>query len=386
MVEILAWGVLSIWAYLIAGRGFFWLAARRDDRDAPPRPQSWPDLAALIPARDEAANIGKSLRSLLAQDYPGRLGVIIIDDNSDDGTAEAARREAAALGETARLTMLPGRPLPRGWTGKLFALKQGADHALSRSPRPDYLLLTDADIAYEQDALRSIVSRAVAGNYALTSVMAKLNCRSFAERSIVPAFIYFFQMLYPFAWVNRRDRAIAAAAGGCMLVRADALAKAGGFEAVKAALIDDCALARRLKAVGPIWLGLSERIVSIRSYPDFAALGAMIARSAYAELRYSPLRLAAAMAGMALTFLAPPLLAPLASGRPALLGLIAYGLMVLSFQPVLRLYRLSPLWGLALPVIAAAYMVWTMESAIAHLRGRGGRWKGRLQASVERAP
>jgi hopene-associated glycosyltransferase HpnB len=246
---------------------------------------------------------------------------------------------------------------------------------------PDYLLLTDADIVHPPVSVRALVARADAGGTVLTSLMAKLRCESFAERSHVPAFVYFFQMLYPFSWVNAPDASTAAAAGGCMLVKADALRQAGGVESICSALIDDCSLAEKMKAVGPIWLGLTQRVHSIRRY-GIGEVERMISRSAYAQLRNSPIILAAAMLAMGVTFLAGPLLAIFGEGWPRLIGALTYGLMVLSFVPMLRFYRLSPLWGLALPAIALAYMIYTFDSAYRHARGRGGAWKGRIQANA----
>jgi hopene-associated glycosyltransferase HpnB len=229
--------------------------------------------------------------------------------------------------------------------------------------------------------LKDLAAQAANEKLVLTSLMVKLRCESPAERGLIPAFIFFFQMLYPFSWVNRSDRATAAAAGGCMLVRADVLRQAGGIEAIRGALIDDCALARILKAHGPIWLGLTERVHSIRPYPDIEEIRRMVARSAYAQLQYSPLLLAGTVLGMALTYLAPPLTALFADGSARIFGLAAWGLMALAFQPTLRLYRLSPLWGLALPAIATCYMLFTLDSALQFARGKGGQWKGRIQAT-----
>jgi hopene-associated glycosyltransferase HpnB len=320
--------------------------------------------------------------SLLGQDYPG-LAVVVVDDNSQDATASVAAEAATALGAGERLSVLRGGPLPPGWTGKVWAQKQGVGAALAQDPK--YLLLTDADIVYDAGALKRLVARAEAGRYALTSLMVKLSCDSFAERALIPAFVFFFQMLYPFAWVNRRDHATAAAAGGCMLVRSVALEETGGIDAICNALIDDCALAAQIKAEGPIWLGLTDGVRSIRSYDGFGPIRRMVTRSAYAELDYSPLRLAAAMAGMALIFLAGPLLALFASGAAAAMGAAAWLMMAVAFQPILRLYGLNPLWGLALPPIALAYMTWTIESALQYARGQGGQWKGRAQAAARGA-
>lgn len=381
MTYLIAWLVAAIWIYLVYARGNFWRAQERHDRDVPPPPERWPAVTAIVPARDEAETIGEALRSLFSQDYPGRLDVILVDDGSSDGTAEAARVAAELLAAEDRLTVIDGAPPPRGWTGKVWALQQGFEQATAAGRRPDYLLLTDADVTHGARVLADLVSRASAGGQVLASVMAKLRCRSFAERCAIPAFVYFFQMLYPFAWVGQPERKTAAAAGGCMLVKTDVLAAIGGFRPISGALIDDCALARQLSDKGAIWLGLSESLHSIRRYETFGPISRMVRRSAYAELKFSPLRLLAAMLGMALTFLAPLLLAFFASGYAAFLGVLAWVLMLISFQPMLRFYGVSPLWALALPVIAAMYMVWTVQSAVEHALGRGGSWKGRFQAA-----
>ncbi len=369
---------LALWACLIAGRGLFWMAAVRD-HVRPADPVRWPSVTAVIPARNEADFIGESVHALLGQDYAGTLAVIVVDDDSDDGTAEKAR---AAARSGRALTVLRGAGPPPGWTGKLWALKQGVDAADASTEKPEFFLLTDADILHAPDSLSSLVARACASGNVLTSLMARLRCVTFAERSHVPAFVYFFEMLFPFRWVNRPDASTAAAAGGCMLVRADALRQVGGIGSVRNALIDDCALARKLKAVGPIWLGLTERVHSLRPYTGMAEVRQMISRSAYAQLGYSPWLLAATTAGMALTFLAPPLSALFAGGLARWFGLAAWLLMALSFQPMLRFYRLSPLWGVALPGIALLYMLYTLDSAWRHLRRRGGEWKGRVHANA----
>jgi hopene-associated glycosyltransferase HpnB len=380
-LEIVAAATLAIWVYLLLARGWFWRARERDDANPPALPAIWPSVVAVIPARDEEENIREAVGSLLCQDYPGSFSIVLIDDDSHDGTAQAAREAAQAAQADDRLTVLRGQPFPKGWTGKLWAMKQGIE-AAALSPSPDYLLLTDADIVYSPDALKRLVARAQAGDLVLTSRMVKLRCESFAERALIPAFVFFFALLYPFAWVNRRDRATAAAAGGCMLVRRDALQQAGGIETIRGALIDDCALAQRLKRIGPIWLGLTQNVHSIRAYPRLGDIRRMVSRSAYAQLRYSPLLLAGTLTGLALTYLAPPLLALFARGMPQAIGALAWVLMALSFQPVLRFYRRSPLWGLALPAIALLYMAFTLDSAYQHVRGRGGSWKGRVQANV----
>jgi hopene-associated glycosyltransferase HpnB len=247
----------------------------------------------------------------------------------------------------------------------------------------DYILFTDADIGYrDPGALERLVRGAEARGTVLTSLMVKLRCDSFAEKLLIPAFIFFFQKLYPFQWVNQPRNKMAAAAGGCMLVRHDALARAGGVAAIRGALIDDCAMGALLKAQGPVFLGLTEAVESIRPYDDFNHIRRMVSRSAFAELDYSALRLLGAVLGLLVTYLAPPLLALFASGWPGFVGAVAWALMALSFQPVLRLYKRSPAWGIALPLIAALYLGFTVESAIQHWRGRGGAWKGRYQAAA----
>jgi hopene-associated glycosyltransferase HpnB len=376
--NLIAVAALAVWIYLIAARGGFWCAAECDAES--PAPPAWPAVTAVIPARDEAQGVGEAIGSLLRQDYPGAFSLVLIDDQSTDGTAEAARRAAAAAGGTDRLTVLSGMPLPAGWTGKLWAMQQGIEEAQANGPT--YLLLTDADIVYAPDALARLVSQALVEGLMLNSLMAKLRCESFAEYAFVPAFIFFFQMLYPFAWVKRHDCATAAAAGGCMLVRRDALRAAGGIETIRGSLIDDCALARSLKKQGPIRLNLTGRVRSIRAYPTVHDIRLMVARSAYAQLRYSPFLLAGTVAGMALTYVAPVLLMLFGHGFAQMLGLLTWAIMTIAFQPTLRLYRVSPLWGPFLPAIALAYTTFTLDSAYQHARGYGGLWKGRVQANA----
>jgi hopene-associated glycosyltransferase HpnB len=377
--------VLAIWLYLVAARGGFWRTAERDDGILP-WSGAWPAITAIIPARDEASCVGETVASLLGQTYAGELRVVVVDDQSRDATAQVARDAAMRLGQADRLTVLSGRALPSGWTGKLWAQQQGVahveEHFEEQPPPPDYLLFTDADIVYGPDAVSQLVIRAQTGGLVLASLMVKLHCKSLAERVFIPAFIFFFQMLYPFAWANDPRRATAAAAGGCMLVRREALRQAGGMAAIRGALIDDCALAKLLKARGPIWIGLTERVRSIRVYPSVADIRHMVARTAYAQLRYSPLLLAGTIIGLALTYLAPVALTIFASGLAEFLGLFTWLLMALAFRPTLRFYGLSVFWGLALPAIAALYMAFTVDSAYQHARGRGGMWKGRAQANV----
>jgi hopene-associated glycosyltransferase HpnB len=369
---IVAAASLLVWIGLLATG--FWRCDMRDDGAACVAPAIWPDVVAVVPARNEADIIGCSLRSLAGQGYPGHFRIILVDDNSSDGTAGAAR----AVGSEC-IEVLHGASLAAGWTGKLWAISQG----IAVAGRPRFLWLTDADIEHAPDTLRRLVGIAEAGNLALVSLMAKLHCRTAAERALVPAFVFFFMMLYPFHLVNRPGR-IAGAAGGCLLVRRDALEAAGGISAIRDALIDDCALGALLKRQGPIWLGLTERSRSIRPYRSIAEIAAMISRSAYAQLRYSPALLAGTIAALAVVYIAPPLLAIFGHGIARTAAIVAWALMAFSFQPMLRFYRRSPLWGLALSLIGAFYAGCTLWSAWRYYQGRGGMWKGRAQARSQR--
>jgi hopene-associated glycosyltransferase HpnB len=370
---------LGIWIYLIFLHGNFWLAdEREDDKETDAGKGGWPSVAVVIPACDEAAMLPVGLPSILTQDYPGKLSVILVDDQSSDGTAAAARAVASKTGRELRI--VEGKSLPAGWTGKVWAQAQGIAQANAARPAPDYLLLTDADIHFAPGTLKRLVARGKSGDYVVISLMAKLHCQSFAERALIPAFVYFFQTLYPFAWVNRRDRKVAAAAGGCMLVEQVALTRAGGIEAIQGALIDDCALAKLMKQQGPISLQLSEDVSSIRPYPSFGDIGRMISRSAYAQLNYSLLLLGCTVAGMFLTFFVPPFLTVFGGFPANWIAGLAWALMTLSFLPILHFYRQSPFWTLALPMIAACYVAFTVNSAYQHWRGFGGMWKGRSQA------
>jgi hopene-associated glycosyltransferase HpnB len=372
---VLAVVSLLVWIYLIAARGGFWQAAERDD--AGPGPRAWPRVIAVIPARDEAEGIGRTVGSLLRQDYPGAFSIVLVDDESSDGTADVAERAAAAAGGADRLAIVAGAARPPGWTGKLWAMQQGVDRA--EAAAPEFLLHTDADIVYRPDVVSRLVSQAVDEGLVLSSLMAELRCESLAERALIPAFIFFFQMLYPFSRVSDRSDGTAAAAGGCMLVRREALRAAGGLEAIRGFIIDDCALARLLKRRGPIRLALTQRVASIRAYPTLAEIRRMVVRSAYAQLEYSPLLLALTVAGLAWVYLVPVLAAIVGHGAARICGLMAWTIMAVAFQPILRFYRLTPLWGPLLPAIAAVYMAFTLDSAYQSSRGRGGLWKGRVQ-------
>lgn len=361
---------LTIWlALCLTG---FWLCREREDTAACPEPADWPDVVAVVPARNEADIIVKSLGSVARQDYPGSFRVILVDDNSEDGTGDIARELSAD-----RIEVLSGKPLATGWTGKLWAVSQG----IERAGAPRFLWLTDADIEHAPDTLRRLVAIAAGKQRKLVSFMAHLHCRTWPERMLVPAFVYYFMMLYPFNWVNRRGP-FAAAAGGCVLVERAALEAAGGIAAIRTSLIDDCALGALIKRHGAIWLGLTHRSRSIRPYVSSGEVGAMIARSAYAQLRYSPLFFVATVIGLVLMFVVPAGLALLAHGPAQVTGALAFVLMALMYQPILRFYRLSPLWGLAQPLIGSFYTFCVIWSGWQSWRGRGGMWKGRAQATA----
>jgi hopene-associated glycosyltransferase HpnB len=376
---------LAAWIYLLGGRGGFWLTPKYDDLSPQPAATEWPPIVAVVPARDEAANVADSVRSILTQPYPGDLSMILIDDQSADSTAQLATEAAAAIGASQRFTIISGSELPSGWTGKLWAVKQGLDAAATRRPVPAFVLLTDADIVYSGDVVMRLVARAQADGLSMASVMARLRCESRAERFLIPAFIFFFEMLYPFAWVRQRANRVGAAAGGCILARWESLRAVGGIESIRGALIDDCTLGARLKMQGPVWLGFSPHVRSVRASDRIGDIGHMVSRTAYAQLRYSPLLLLATMIGMVLIYLMPVALTLLSHGWVQILSAISWACMALAFQPTLRYYERSPLWGLALPAIALVYMTFTLNSAYQHLRGRGGMWKGRAQADVSRA-
>ncbi|WP_405833228.1 glycosyltransferase [Streptomyces sp. NBC_01176] len=378
-------GSLVAWLWLLLGQGFFW----RTDLRLPPRrePDDWPSVCVVVPARDEAGVLPASLPTLLAQDYPGPAEVFLVDDGSSDGTGELARELAGAHGGLPLTVDSPGEP-PAGWTGKLWAVRHGI--ALARTREPVYLLLTDADIAHAPDSLRTLVAAAHTGGFDLVSQMARLRVESVWERLVVPAFVYFFAQLYPFRWIAMRGSRTAAAAGGCVLLRADTAERARIPDAVRHAVIDDVALARAVKGVGGhIWLGLAERVDSVRPYPRLHDLWRMVSRSAYAQLRHNPLLLLGTVLGLAVVYLVPPvaLVTGLVVGSTggAAAGGLAWLLMTATYLPMLRYYR-QP-WWLAplLPVTAFLYLLMTVDSAVQHYRGRGAAWKGRTYARPDTA-
>lgn len=374
----------AIWIHLAIGRGRFWRGAENDQamHEALPahrraRAGRWPRVVAVIPARNEAELVGITVASLLGQRYEGDLSVIVVDDHSDDGTAEVAIAAAAGAGAAERLTVLSAPALPAGWTGKLWAVSHGVAHADGLSNPPEFLLLTDADIRYDGDAVAALVSSAVESRLVLSSLMVALRCESLAERTLIPAFVFFFQMLYPFAWVDQPGRRTAAAAGGCTLVRRSALQAAGGIASIRDALIDDCALAGRLKPQGPIRLALGEHVQSLRAYPAFDDVRRMVVRSAYAQLRFSPSLLLLVAATMLVVFIAPVVLTVAGDGWTRAIAGFTWALMALLFVPISRRYRVPAWWSVMLPAVAAVYLGFTIESAVQHSLGRGGMWKGR---------
>ena len=369
---------LAFWAGLIGFRGRFWRADQRLP-DTPPDVEDWPGVVCVIPARNEAQTIAGTVGSLIDQDYPGPVSVIVVDDNSDDGTAAAAASGAA--GAEDRLTVVTGRALPPGWSGKLWAVSQGLLTADERYPEAPYVLLTDADIMHDRESLRRLAAKAESDGLDLVSLMVLLRCESFWERFLIPAFVFFFQKLFPLPWVNDPSRSTAAAAGGCMLVRRSALTKAGGVAAIRDRLIDDCALAAEIKQRGAIWLGLTTRVRSERRYNSLSEIWHMVSRTAFEQLGNSPFLLVGTVAGMGLAYLVPPLagLGFLGGGWVvAAAGLIAWwGLMGFSYSPTLKLYGLSMGWGLMLPLAAALFTLMPVSSALRYWLGRGSAWKGR---------
>ena len=380
------------WLYLLAGHGGYWRTGQR----LPPAaagPASWPSVAAVVPARNEAAVLPSTLPSLLGQDYPGAFSVVLVDDDSTDATASVARTLSRETG-LERLRLVPGRPTPPGWAGKVWAMQQGVRAAGDAR----YVLFTDADIGYAPGTVAALVRAAEADDRGLVSQMALLRAAAFWERLLVPAFVYFFAQLYPFQRVNKPGARTAAAAGGCMLVRRDALQAAGGLDRIRGARIDDVALGRLLKSPpDPVrcWLGLTTSVVSRRPYPGLSGLWDMIARSAYTQLRYSPAALAGTLAGLLWLYALPPAaaiggLAWLAAGRGAAAawlaaaGLAGWAMMAVSYVPILRLYRLSLLRAPCLPLIAMLYAAMTADSARRYHLGRGGQWKGRTIPAGQR--
>ncbi len=391
---------LLIWGYLILLRGGFWRADQLLDPDMPD-PKEWPAVVALVPARNESAVIGDTLEDLLAQNYEGPFRVVLVDDRSEDSTPQQAIAKAKGTGHEDRFTLVEGAPLPDGWSGKVWALAQGCEMAKIVAPEARYVLLTDADISHWLHNLRNLVAMAEEERLDMVSLMAMLYCDSPWERLLIPPFVFFFQKLFPFRWVNNPRRETAAAAGGCILVNVEALEAAGGFGAIRGEVIDNCALGARLKVAARkrgrgIWLGLAEEASSIRPYDGLGAIWKMVARGAYAQLGYSPRLLAATVAGMVLAYLVPPMAVILgtyagmfldiqhfgAAFLAVMAGAGAWGLMVTAAWPTFNLYQ-QPLWmAILLPLAAFFYTLMTLDSARRHRAGTGVEWKGRIHEAV----
>jgi hopene-associated glycosyltransferase HpnB len=384
---------LAIWVGLLGWRGQFWRSDQTLEPNSLVSPEPWGDIPAVcvvIPARNESALLPITLRSLLNQDYPGSVTIFLVDDHSTDETAAIAQALAMSDPDHSRvIRVIASEPLPKGWTGKLWALEQGIKQAQPLSP--DYLLLTDADIEHAPDNVSRLVAKAQRDRLDLVSLMVKLRTQSFWERLLVPAFVFFFQKLYPFRWVNDPTNPMAAAAGGCILLRQSALERCGGIQTVRQALIDDCALAKVIKDQaklegGKIWLGLSDDTRSLRAYPSLGSLWEMIARTAFTQLNYSPLLLLGTAVGMILIYVLPPMAT--VSGILArewiliITGGMTWLLMTYSYLPTLRLYHCSAVFSLSLPIIALLYTLMTLDSALQHWQGRGGVWKGRSYSTV----
>jgi hopene-associated glycosyltransferase HpnB len=379
---VLIAGLLSLgaWLYLLLAHGRFWTVRRAIARELPQRSVSG-SVVAVIPARNEAGVIVRAVRSLLRQSCADVLHVFVVDDNSTDGTPDAAREAAADQGAADRLTVIRGQALLQGWSGKVWAMQQGIEQALTLGP--EFLLLTDADIEHSPDNVAALVNIAEAGSYDLVSFMVKLHCRSLAEKLLIPAFVFFFFLLYPPEWIRDPRRRTAGAAGGCMLIRPAALARAGGIAAIRQEIIDDCALARAVKrSGGRVWLGLTEDVRSVRPYGSFAEIERMIARTAFNQLQHSVWLLLGSVLGMLLVYVLP--LALLISGSEILsvIGAMSYLLMIAGYLPMVRFYRINPLWALALPLSALFYMGATIHSAVKYWTKRGGEWKGRAQDAI----
>ncbi|SAL84015.1 glycosyl transferase family protein [Caballeronia choica] len=392
---LIAWLSFLIWLVLLFARGGFWRVQPAAPLSATTlhalgnaeiaRRGAWPALVAVVPARNEADVIGRAVGSLLRQDYAGSFRVIVVDDHSTDGTADAAQGAARALGLESRLIVLSAAPLPAGWSGKVWAQSQGIEAIETLGLPADFLLLTDADIHHPADAATQLVARAILEDRDLVSLMVRLRCDSLWEKALIPAFVFFFAKLYPFSWVGDVKKPTAGAAGGCMLVRRSALEEAGGMESIRGELIDDCSLAARLKhrdgrdEARPIRLDLAERSESLRPYDDWRDIWNMIARTAFTQLRYSPWLLLGTVVGMVLIYVAPPVLALWLGGR-AWPACAAWAMMCIAYAPMLRYYRRSLLWAPVLPLVAVFYVGATIASAVRFWRGKGGQWKARVQA------
>ncbi len=368
---------LAIWIYLLAARGNFW---RLSEDDIAPKPlENWPRVVAVVPARNEAATIFQTISSLARQDYPGEFSIVVVDDRSEDGTAALAQQAAKESGASQRVKIHSAAPLPPGWTGKLWALNEGIQLAASQSP--EFLWFTDADIEHAPDTLRRLVFRAERDSLDLASLMVLLQAKTFPERLLIPPFLYFFLMLYPPRWIADSNASTAGAAGGCILLRRNVLAPIGGIASIRGEVIDDCALARAVKRHGGrIWMGLTRTSMSLRSYETFAEIRDLIARTAFTQLRYSFLLLIATLAGLFVTYLLAWIAFFPLDDPGWLLASTAISIMTATYGATVRFYGLPWLWALTLPFAAVFYGYATFLSALRYWLGRGGQWKGRVQA------
>lgn len=380
---ILAIISLLIWVVLTFLRGSFWQVLAFDDDIAKQESlERWPRVVTIVPARDEAGTIARTVESLVKQEFQGELRVVVVDDHSEDGTGTLAREAAVRAGGNERVLILKGAALESGWTGKLLAMQQGVES--SAAQEAEYFWFTDADIEHAPDTLRRVVQRAEKQNLDLVSLMVLAQVNSLPERLLIPPFLYFFLKLYPPSWTASMRWKTAGAAGGCILLKRTALERIGGLSAIRGEVIDDCTLARAVKQTGGgIWMGLTRKSVSLRTYTSFAEIRDLIARTAFTQLGYSGLLLAGTLLGMFMTYLLPVIFT--FSAQPVLwrLGLAAWALMAVTYLPTVRFYRMSPLWAAALPAAAAFYTYATWLSAVRYWLGRGGQWKGRAQAPAK---
>lgn len=371
---------VATWFYLVFARGAFWRiqSAKPVARDRPEFPGV---VVAVVPARNEAEVIGPVVTSLLSQSVA--MPVILVDDDSTDGTADVARRAAEKAGKADGLIVIPGKPLPSGWTGKLWSMHQGIERA--RAMNPAWLLLVDADVVHGPETVANLGMIASQGPHDLVSFMVKLHCESLAEKLLIPAFVYFFFMLYPPAWTRDTRRSTAGAAGGCMLVRTETVDRAGGLRSIRGAVIDDCSLARLLKQHGGrLWIGLTDQSRSLRRYETFSQIERMISRTAFNQLKHSSLLLLGTVAGMVITYLAPLLLLLTHSKLTIFAGAATWAAMTVTYSSMVRYYRLNAAWALTLPIAALFYLGSTIHSALNYWSGRGGNWKGRFQDIQDR--
>ena len=386
---------LGIWLHLFFGRGWFWRVGKLDaDREPLETPGEWPQVMAVVPARNEEETIGRAVAGLVKQNYPGAFFVVVVDDHSEDATAGIAQQVADESGVGERVRIVSASALAEGWTGKLWALNEGVfnggvtmsgasgTEVPAATPEvPTYYWFTDADVEHAPDTLRRLVARAERDKLELASLMVLLQAKTLPERALIPAFLYFFLMLYPPKWIADEELGTAGAAGGCILLRREALARIGGLQAIRGEVIDDCALAKAVKlSGGKVWMGLTRKSTSLRAYGTFGEIRDLIARTAFTQLRYSALLLTGTLAAMFLTYFAPVILLFAHDSTSRTLGFVAWLFMTLSFLPTVRFYRLSIVWTPLLPLTAVFYTYATWVSAMRYWMGKGGHWKGRTQA------